>query len=336
MPVEQIIDGLRDLIKKNLIARSNVTSDITVGDTIINVENTFQFYNDQEIILIDYGYNDPSHVHSGQFEYARVKEVNNTGSMTLYTPVLSNWTLADQSFIQKTIGHDPLYEERVYYGDRAVIPTEGVAITVDPQTLSNDWIYFRSDNVRGLSEDYKISIRVYVKDMETEVGYKILNKYADAVYRLVNDNIHIDLTDYDTYLMYDVAAGANTVVIPDTPDNRRYFIPSVSPTNALYGVQDNDGVEKFVFIESVVYGGGKITITLKDNLQGTFLTSDMAVFIRYGRYMYDTRANQITYGVTQKGSALMRVAEINWFGKEVNDIQFTQHSRGVDFHSEHY
>ena len=242
----------------------------------------------------------------------------------------------DQSFVQKTIGHDPLYDDRVYYGDRAVIPTEGVAITVDPQDLTNDWIYFRSDNIRGLSEDYKISIRIYVKDIETEVGYKILNKYSDAIYRLLNDNIHIDLTDFDAPLVFDVSSGSNTIIITDTPDNRRYFISSVSPSNALYGIQDNEGVEKFIFIDSVSYGGGKITVTLKDNLQNAFYKSEMGVLIRYGRYMYDTRANQITYGVTQKGSALMRVAEINWFGKEVNDIQFTQHSRGVDYHSEHY
>lgn len=336
MPVEQIIDGIRDLIKKNLIAQTNVTSNVTTGDVIINVENSFQFYPDQEIILIDWGYNDSSHVHYQQYEYSRVKEVNNTGSMTLHTPIIGNWTLADKSFVQKTIGHDPLYDDRVYYGDRAVIPAEGVSITVDPQTLTNDWIYFRNDNVKGLSEDYKINIRIYTKDIETEVGYKILTKYSDAVYKVLNDNLQIDVNDYDSYLMTDVPSGTNQIVVEDTPINRRYFIPSIAPTNALYGVQDNENVSKFVFIDNVVYSGGRITITLVENVQSTFLTSDMATFIRYGRYIYDARANSITYNVIQKGSALMRVAEIGWFGKEVNDIQFTQHSRGVDYHSEHY
>ena len=87
MPVTEVINGLIDLISLNIIAKTGITEDVNIGDTIINVENSFHFENEQEIVLIDYGYNDPSSSHYQIFEYARVKHVIDTRHILLYEHV---------------------------------------------------------------------------------------------------------------------------------------------------------------------------------------------------------------------------------------------------------
>ena len=39
--MEQVIDGIIDLINKNLVSKSNVLSDVLTGDIMVNIENAF-------------------------------------------------------------------------------------------------------------------------------------------------------------------------------------------------------------------------------------------------------------------------------------------------------
>jgi len=329
MAVVPIVDGMIDLIKKNIIAKSNAISDITIGSTVVNIENSFFMEKDQEVILIDWDYNVEGTAHYDTYEYASIKEVNNTHSITLYTPVLNNWLVSNHAFVQKTIGHSPLYDEYVLYGDREVIPTDDMAVTVEPLSLSNEWIYIQG----GLSEEYRLSIMVYGKDVETEEGTKIMNKYTDAIYDLLNGNIHIDVDNYDSPILVDVGAGSNVVYVEDTTENREYFIPSSTIPWPYYintyEVQDNNHAEIDFQISSVSYSGGRIRIELNANLWWSYTTENYAVFIRHGRYMYDSRVDNIEYGTVQKGSAYIRAARLTWFGKEVKEHKFPQRSKGV-------
>ena len=54
--VVPVVDAIIDLIRKNIIARTPVTSDVLVGTTTIYVENSFHFNDGEEIVLIDSGY----------------------------------------------------------------------------------------------------------------------------------------------------------------------------------------------------------------------------------------------------------------------------------------
>ena len=150
MAVVETVEGLIEVIKNNLIAKTNLVSNALTGDVLINVENSFHFNCGEEIIIIDYGYNNPASPHYGKYEYAVVKDFSNTSSnthwVTLTVPVQDpsgGWLVSEHAFIQKTIGHSPLYDDQVYYGDRDVIPTTEMAITVEPLNLSNEWIYIQ-------------------------------------------------------------------------------------------------------------------------------------------------------------------------------------------------
>lgn len=330
MQISEIVDAIIDLIKKNIIAKTNITQDVNAGDTVIKVVNSFHFKRNQEIVLIDNGYNTKGSSHYQKFEYAIIKEINDTRTITLKTPVLSDWLVSESSFVQKTIGHAPLYEDNVLYGDREVIPENEIAIAVEPVSLSNEWIYLQG----GLSEESRMTILIYAKSVKTEEGMRILNKYSDAVYQLLNDNLHLNINDVQAPILDDINIGDSTFCIEDTDDNREYFISSGS-TSVQYSFQDNLTPPCHVFcMGSRTISNGIICLTTTEPFTQAFKTSEFAVVSRMNRYLYDSRIDSVTFGVTQKGSAILRAAELSWFGKEVNEHSFPQHDKKVIYFEE--
>lgn len=325
--VTAIVDAIVDLIKKGIIAKTNVTSSVLTGDTVVPIANAFQFRPEDEVVLIDYGYNQEGHTHYQIFEYAKIKTVNNTNAITLYQPLESDWLLADSPFVQKTIGHSPLYDDYVYYGDRAVIPMDQMAVTVEPMSMSNEWMYIQG----GLNQEYKLQITVYGKDAKMDEGKRIVDIYTDQIYQLLNDNMHMDIDGYETPLVSDAFAGSTEILVADTPENRENFSPGAS----LFGVngfemQDNlHAMCCGINIASTSSGGGILRIQLDSPIAEDYLLSEFAVIRRLGRYIWDSRASAITYGTIQKTSGLLRAAQIDWYCKWVNDHVYPQVSKRV-------
>jgi hypothetical protein len=330
MSIEIITDGIIDLIKKNIIAKTDVTSDVSIGDTTVSVYNSYRFHAGEEIVLIDYGYNQPGHVHYNSFEYARIKNVNNTNSITLYSPVNSNWEISQKTVIQKTIGHSPLYEDNVLYGDREVIPIDDIAITVEPLSLGNEWMYIQG----GLNEEYKLRIMIYGKSILSDEGRRILDRYSYAVYSLLMRNLHMDINDYDTKLITDVVEGGSVVIIENNEKNRNIFLVSTASGDPchpyIYKVQDNLGITSRIQITNRLINGATIELTLSEPLPKDFNVAEFAALIRCGIYIWDSRVDSINYGQVSKGSAFLRASEISWFGKSINEHVFPQTSDGLD------
>jgi hypothetical protein len=333
MPIETIVDSVINVLKRNLVSRSNVVSDVSSGDTVINVENSFHFKADQEIVLIDYGYNVEGSPHYQIFEYSKIKSVNNTNAITVTSPIISNWMVANGSFIQKTIGHSPIYDDQIYYGDRDVIPTDNMAITVEPSSMSNEWIYLQG----GLSEEYKLSIKIYGKDVKFEEGRRILDRYSDTVAQILNENIHIGVAEYSTPILANVFSGNNQIVIEDTQENREKILPSIIiypsllTMSQVYQLQDNQGADDTWFgITNIAFSSGQMILTIDRQASKNFLLSEFGVLKRFGAYIYDSRASSATYGVISKGSAILRASEISWYGKFVNEFRFPQKDLGLN------
>lgn len=332
MAIEPIVDSLINLIKLNVIAKTNVTSNITTGDVIVNVENSFHFRANEEIILIDYNYDVVGSSHYQIFEYAKIKEVNNTSSITLSSPALSDWTVANNAFVQKTIGHSPLYDDNVLYGDREVIPTDAMAITVEPVSMSNEWVYLQG----GLSEDYKIKVTVYGKSIETDEGRRILDRYSDNVVDLLNSNIHVGVATYSAPLLVDVNIGDTQITIAATQDNIDNIVlstnlpPLIFNQQKAYQLQDNKGVGFWVAITNIQFVAGNMVLTIDTPYNIIVEKSEYATIKRLGMYIYDSRADLATYGVISKGSAILRASEINWFGKVIKEYKCPQLEYGLN------
>lgn len=326
--VSDIVDAIVDLIKKGIIAKTNVTSDVSIGGTVVPIQNAFQFRADDEIVLIDYGYNQEGHDHYQQFEYAKIKEVNNTNAITLHDPLEGNWSVSDSAFVQKTVGHSPLYDDYVYYGDRAVIPMDQMAVTVEPVSLSNEWMYIQG----GLNQEYRLQITIYGKDANMDTGKRIVDMYTDQIYQLLNDNMHMDIDGYEAPLISDALAGDTEILVEDTPENRENFAPGAALyADDAWGLQDNTRRSCCcIDVESISYGGGILRIRLTQPLTEDFLISEFAVFRRNGRYIWDSRASGVTYGTIQKQSGLLRAGQIDWYCKWVNEHEFPQTSKRTD------
>lgn len=328
MPIEIINDAIIDVIKKNMIAKTNVTANVISGDVVVNVYNSFQFSSNQEIVLIDYGYNIEGNQHYQIFEYAKVLEVNNTNAITLTDPVVGNWLVSDGAFVQKTIGHAPLYENNVFYGDREVIPFDQMAVAVEPLSLSNEWIYIQG----GLSEEYRIKILIYGKDVKFEEGRRILDRYSDTIYQLLLNNIHLEVDNYHTPLSVNYTAGSTTVTIPDTTENRQHITVSGGTHYPHeYQMQDNEGASCWFHITNIATVGANMVLSIDPTFNATFRMSDFAILKKWStvEYIYDSRIDAVTYGVVSKGSAFVRASELSWFGKKVNEHVFPQRSNRV-------
>ncbi len=331
--VTALVDSLMDLVKKNIIAKTDLTADAVIGNSTVSVYNAFQFRKGDEVVFIDYDYDYEDLPHFKTMEYAKIKEVLSTTSIELEIPLQDNWTLAKRAFIQKTLGHSPLMEKHVYYGDREVIPTEYVAVTVDPGNVSNEWLYIPG----GLGENYNIKITVYSKSIDTDGGKRILDKYCDNICQLLNENIHLRVDVYETQLQQDALTGATTIVLEDNAKNQELIAP-YNPLSANeyeypfgFELQDNIHATCWIKILSVTSGGGFITATLEKPLPCDFLKSEFAILRRMGQYIYESRADGIEYGLIQKGSAFIRAGQINWFGKTTKEFRFPQGSNQVNY-----
>jgi hypothetical protein len=328
MAIEPFADAIIELIKQNIIAKTNVTSDIRAGDTIINVENSFQFADyktTREIVLIDYNYNIKGTPHYHAFEYSKIEEVNNTTAITLTTPIQSDWLVSNKTFIQKTIGHTPLYENNIYYGDREVIPLDEIAIAVEPSSVTNDWMYIQG----GLKEEYKLDIIIYGRDIKFEDGRRILDRYSDSVYQLLMNNIHLNIDEYSTLLTANYVAGDTTLSIKDTAENRKNIIVT-TPTHDYYGarynIQDNNnGVCCGFDISNISFSGAEMILTMDRALGTSINIADFGRLFKSNRYyVWDSRVGDITYGKVSKGSAYLRASQLSWWGRIINHFYFPQ------------
>ena len=43
MPVTTVVNGLINYIRNNMVARTNVTANVSTGDVTVSVENSFKF-----------------------------------------------------------------------------------------------------------------------------------------------------------------------------------------------------------------------------------------------------------------------------------------------------
>ena len=158
--IEPMVDGMIDLLKVNLIAHTMLIQDAHAGDTVLHVDNAVRFRKFDYILLMDNKARQESV--DGTLigvEFHRVStEFQDTELLYLAEPLQKDFLVNDNARIQKAIKKALLYEKDILYGDRQVINSNGVAICVEPESKSQEWLA-----VRLLGTDTRLSILVYVK-----------------------------------------------------------------------------------------------------------------------------------------------------------------------------
>ena len=220
--IEPVVDGIINLIRKNLAAKTVLIADAHVGDTTIYVNDTLHFEREEDVVLGD----NNSEYRQDITEYVGVewhqiigpsipmsRKLTSTTMVQLKAPLQKDFLVSDGAFLRKAVKRSWLFEKDVLYGDREVISFDQVAICVEPDAISNEWLALEG----MLSHEYKVSLMVYVKsgtsgDQE-ETAMRICNGYARALSNLFISNIHLDIDANEVALQKDVYAGATKVVI---------------------------------------------------------------------------------------------------------------------------
>jgi hypothetical protein len=152
---------------------------------------------------------------------------------------------------------------------------------------------------------------------------RILNKYTKAVYDLLNNSLHININDYQAPLTGDVMVDDTKFCVCDNESNREIF--AIGETITL---QDNKTPRCVSYeITNRTFSAGEMCLTTSCAIREKVLASEFGIAIKMNRYFYDSRIDNVTFGVTQKSSAVLRAAELSWFGKEVNELSFPQYDR---------
>jgi len=243
--IEPVVDGMIDLLKVNLVATTFLTADAHIGDTVLQVDNSRRFNKFDYVLLLDNTCTqDQTTGELSGVEFHKVaQEFQSTELLYLSEPLQRDFLVADSGRIQKAIKQVPLYEKDVLYGDRQVINFDFVAICVEPESHSQEWLA-----VRLLGHEYRLSILVYVKcggiSEDEEFAMRVCNSYADAINRLLMGNIHLDLAFDAVPLARDAHIGDSGVWI--SCDAAPEWTAGIECYN--YEVQDNRGANQILKI----------------------------------------------------------------------------------------
>lgn len=363
--ITEIADGMINLLKNNIVAHTVLIQDAHVGDTVIYVDNNLRFDRNNNIVLMDNNsvYNPDAGEITG-LEFHTIKDgITETNKIVLKEPLEKDFLVSNNGRIQKAINNAILFTKDILYGDREVIPFDYVAITVDSERFSSEWLALRL-----MSDEFRLSINVYVKSGGTpeqeELNMRIRDAYANAIYNLLMGNIHLDVALDEVPLKVNGIAGTNYVYINSKDVENWPLDPCYN-----YSVQDNFGTNQDIAIiecgqssisslsslssltsssstsefssSSSLTGFSSLSssisssgddpyskICLSANLTRNYLMKDKAVLRRINRYLYTSQVPDIEYGVIQKGSTILKAAKLSWFGKESRHYEFPQVGRG--------
>ena len=366
--ITAIADGMIALLKQNLVSHTVLIQDAHIGDTAIYVDDNLRYDRNNNIVLMDNSsvYNPDAGEITG-LEWHIIKDyITETNKIVLKEPLQKDFLVSNNGRIQKAIKNAILFAKDILYGDREVIPFDYVAVTVDSERFSSEWLALRL-----MSDEFRLGINVYVKSGGTpeqeELNLRIRDAYANAIYNLLMGNIHLDVALDDTPLKVDAVAGTNYVYINSNDiDNW-----PIDPCHR-YSVQDNFGTNQdLAIVECGVSSSSSLSslsssvssissfsessassissatdfsssssspsssgndpyskVCFDFNLTRNYLLKDKAVLRRINRYLYNSQVSAIEYGVVNKGSTILKAAKISWWGRESRDYVFPQVGRG--------
>lgn len=292
--MHEILPSLRTLLVDHLATAEPLTADMPAGAKTVTITNTSRFRAGDEIFIMSVPLN--------KAEPARVFEVTDFETLTLFEPTVPGWTVANGSFVQKAIRHEPL--KRVFLGDFQRIP-DFPAITIAPTSESNEWWA-----IGATEHEHRVNIRVYVQTNNFEESEILLSKYARATREILLDHIHPIINDQTELfpLTADMPIGSTVVSISDTSNFRVNELVVLRDANPPPNSEEN-------VVRTIL---SPTDLELATPVDKDFLVAREAEILRINRYLYDTRPSDINYGfVPGSGGSLLRAADISWFGKEV-------------------
>jgi hypothetical protein len=292
MAIEEILDSVRKIIYKWVDTSSRIQTDVTKGDTVISVGYALRFQIGDQVMLK----NDT--VYETGLVISEIDNINNL--ITLTTSVLNNWTVAENTFLVKTIYEQ--FVQGIYIGEPDVI-SHFPAITVNGSSRSSEWLTLESTKER-----YQIDIGVYVKASTHEQGYRFLLTITDIIQQGLKYNIMPLVNAYDlTSLTQDICAGDVTIWVK----NRTLF----NKYRRILIENKQDSVEDWItYIYPPDEDPSAEACRTMQPIPYNFDKSDTTVIVPH-RFVFNSWPDNIEYGTIHKGE-LLKAAKISWFAEE--------------------
>jgi len=297
MAMAEVLDSVRRIIYKWVNTSTRIQIDVTRGDTVICVQDARRFTIGDQVMLKN------STVYETDKIIDSIDSVS--GLITLTTPVLNDWTVAENTVLIKTI--DEQFVQGIYIGEPDVIP-RFPAITVNGVSRSSEWLTLESTKER-----YQIEVTIYVKGGTHEEGYRFCMAMTDEIQKGLKYNIMPLVSDYNlTSLTQDITAGDLTIHVANRSlfdDYTRIIIEDPYETQENWVVALYDNVED----------PSQQAARLSDCAVWDFSASDTNIIVPT-RHIFNSWPSDIQYGVIHKGD-LLKAAKISWFAEE-EEMQF--------------
>jgi hypothetical protein len=294
-----IMKALQRLMIEHMAARTALTVDAAIGDTVISVANISRFRKGDDIFLIADSLN--------LAEAAVIEEVLEwdpvEGSrIRTVDPIKTAWAVADGSEVLRAINHQPL--KRVFLGDQKQIP-DFPSISISLPSETNEWW-----TLRATTHEYTFKIRGYILADNFETGAELITKFGDYIKEVLIDHIHPLVDDPPTIvaLTADLFAGDTVVEVTSTAD--------INEGNRVYlrDGQVRPGGSQEAVVRSIL---SPTELRLGTAVEFDFLVAREAELIAAQRYIYDSRPSSVNYGfVPATGGSFAHAVEINYFAKE--------------------
>ncbi len=292
MAMAEILDSVRRIIYKWVNTSTRINLDVDRGDTVISVVDSRRFDPGDQVMLKN----------GTVYETALIVDCVDfvAGLITLTTPVLNDWTVAENTVLIKTINEQ--FVQGIYIGEPDVI-TRFPAITVNGVSRNSEWLTLESTKER-----YQIEVTVYVKESTHEEGYRFCMAMADEIQKGLKYNIMPLVSEYDLIsLTRDITAGDLTIYV-----NNRSLFENYSRIiiEDPYEIQEVWVVALYDDEEDPSQQAAR----LSDCAQFDFNASDTNIIVPK-RHIFNSWPNDIQYGVIHKGE-LLKAAKISWFAEE--------------------
>lgn len=297
MAMEEVLDSVRRIIHKWVNTTSRIQDDLVRGDTLVSVSNASRFNIGDQVMLKNNTVYETGLV---------VSDVNYlTNCITLSTPILNDWAMADNAVLIKTIYEQ--FVQGIYIGEPDVIPRYP-AITVNGVSRNSEWFTLESSKER-----YMVEIGVYVQASTHEQGYRFMLSIADTIQLGLKRNIFPLVADYDvTSLAEDITACDTVIRVTDRTLFNHY--------RRIIIEDDLESTENYIegwFTE--VEDPQQNALQLHDSVPYPFLAAETSIIVPK-RFVYNSWPSDIQYGMIHKGE-LLKAAKISWFAEE-EELQY--------------
>jgi hypothetical protein len=292
-----ILISIQKLITRWVAANRDLTADMTIGSDTISVKSNFRFDVGEQVVVSSLFPGPDGDVRKGEFFV--IKELPDFETMVFEETSVAGHLSSKDAFVTKTIGKQ--WPKRIYIGDKAVIP-DYPAITVSIDNSSIDWLTLDST-----TDTFNLTIMVYVLDDNSEDGYQLAIEYAELIREALMRNLHPVIDSGVGVISTDLSSAGSVGDTIITVDDTDGFLPD----NYIV-LRDLANVDQLIIKRTV----SATEIEVKTGLAFDFPLSRLPEVIRPLHYIYDSRPETTTYGVTQKGSAFLKAASISWWCKE--------------------